>query len=203
MDTSVRAGFSVEWERLATLATLPVSSDGLEGGPEMPAHTSIVLAPGDRYGRLAIIREVERQGKYNRRFECQCDCGNAIVARMADLRSHNTESCGCLHRERTSAARGWHDGEVGTVEYTAWRGMIQRCYDQNLPDYHNWGGRGIKVCDEWRFDYHAFLAHIGRKPSPDLTLDRWPDNDGDYRPGNVRWATRKQQRANQRPRRAA
>jgi hypothetical protein len=78
--------------------------------------------------------------------------------------------------------------------------MLRRCYNKNTRDYPNYGGRGIKVCREWQTSYPKFLAHVGRRPSIKHSIDRI-DNDGNYRPGNIRWALKKQQNRNQRPRR--
>lgn len=81
--------------------------------------------------------------------------------------------------------------------YIAWHGMISRCENPKNAGYKNYGGREIKVCERWH-DFENFLADVGERPD-DKSLDRWPDNDGDYEPGNWRWATRKEQRANCRP----
>ena len=84
-----------------------------------------------------------------------------------------------------------------TAEYEAWHSMIQRCTNPKNPGWKNYGGRGIKVCSRW-LDFVNFLADVGRKPSPKHSLDRFPNNDGNYEPGNVRWATKSQQQSNQR-----
>jgi hypothetical protein len=84
-----------------------------------------------------------------------------------------------------------------TAEYNAWRTMNKRCSNPNRPQWKDWGGRGIKVCERWRKSYLAFLTDMGRKPSPELSLDRI-DNDGNYEPGNCRWTTRLQQNQNRR-----
>ncbi len=92
---------------------------------------------------------------------------------------------------------GHTKGRVETVEYTAWKSMNARCSIPSASHYAEYGGRGIKVCAEWRHDFTAFYAHVGPKPTPQHSLDRI-DADGDYEPGNVRWATRDEQHRNQR-----
>jgi hypothetical protein len=84
-------------------------------------------------------------------------------------------------------------------EYAVWQAMKDRCLNPNHAAYHNYGGRGIKICPEWQHSFAAFLRDVGPRPSPDLSIDRI-DNDGNYEPGNVRWATRSEQTRNQRPR---
>jgi hypothetical protein len=85
-----------------------------------------------------------------------------------------------------------------TPEYDAWRGMIQRCTNPNNKQWKDYGGRGITVCKAWLKSFEAFFKCLGKRPKG-KTLDR-KNNNGDYKPSNVRWATRKEQRANQRPR---
>jgi hypothetical protein len=84
-----------------------------------------------------------------------------------------------------------------TPEYRAWCDLRARCNNPNFKQWADYGGRGIKVCDRWA-SYAAFLADMGRRPSPKHSIDRWPNPDGDYEPGNCRWATRKEQRHNRR-----
>lgn len=96
-------------------------------------------------------------------------------------------------------ARRTH-GMTGTTEYKIWEGIKQRCLNPNERGYPKYGGRGIKVCDEWAASFQAFFDYVGYRPGPEFTIDRI-DNDGNYEPGNVRWATARQQSANQRPRR--
>lgn len=84
-----------------------------------------------------------------------------------------------------------------TPEYRIWQQMIQRCHNPKRPQYRYWGGRGIVVCDLWRHSFVQFFADVGLRPSAQHTLDRI-DNDGNYEPGNVRWATLSQQSGNRR-----
>src|SRR5262249_60827665 len=84
-----------------------------------------------------------------------------------------------------------------TPEYRAWANMKTRCYAPSYRGYHNYGGRGIRVCDEWRNSFEAFYAHVGPRPSAQHSIDRI-DNGGDYEPRNVRWATRHEQQKKKR-----
>jgi hypothetical protein len=97
-----------------------------------------------------------------------------------------------MHGESALALRASMGVPGKTVEYTAWLGMKQRCYDPNVRCFARYGGRGINVCDRWLHSFSAFLADMGRRPSPSHSLDRI-DNDGDYEPGNCRWATHAEQ----------
>lgn len=158
---------------------------------------------GERIGRLKVIGESYRVGRYWR-TPCQCECGEVTLPFAYCLSAGDTKSCGKCDRscsEKTKMAvasattkHGWS----GTAEYQAWLSMRSRCLCKTNSAYKNYGGRGITVCDEWKADFLAFLNHIGPKPSPDLSLDRIDNNDG-YRPGNVRWADRSTQSRNRRP----
>lgn len=74
-------------------------------------------------------------------------------------------------------------------EYRVWSSMKNRCTNPRFVDWHLYGGRGIQVCGRWRASFADFFADVGLRPSPKHTLDRWPNGDGNYEPGNVRWAT--------------
>lgn len=165
----------------------------------------IVDIAGLRVGRLAVVALADRSlwRNANAHWVCQCDCGTTAVVRSYALQRGKVRSCGCLMREHLAHPvvpyrHGHTTATWQSQEYRAWASMIQRCHNPRHPRFRDWGGRGIRVCDEWRADFMAFLAHIGPKPSPELSLDRI-DNNGNCEPGNVRWATAVVQRANQRP----
>lgn len=98
------------------------------------------------------------------------------------------------HGDINFEMREYHGGRK-KPEYIIWHNMLRRCYDKARAGYKYWGGRGIEVCEEWRTSFSKFLADVGERPSPELTLDRI-DNNGNYEPGNVRWATRAVQSRN-------
>lgn len=150
---------------------------------------------GKRFGRLVVVGPAAKQGK-NARWECRCDCGNAINARVGHLDSGNIQSCGCLASERARERLTTH-GRSRSPMYARWIGMLTRCYYPETNGYRHYGGRGIKVCGRWRNSFADFLADVGEPPSADHTLDR-RDVNGNYEPRNVRWATPQEQSANSR-----
>lgn len=164
------------------------------------------LNGGEKYGRLVIIREADpvfrsRTGggcRAVRRVICRCVCGNEVTVFLSNLRRGQTKSCGCLRREITSSNRMTHGETIGKMssEYATWKSMRARCQNPNDNDFQYYGGRGINVCRRWQ-KFENFLADMGRRPSPELSIDRI-NNDGDYEPGNCRWATPTEQSRNRR-----
>lgn len=158
---------------------------------------------GQRFGRLTAIKKtgtyISPSGAKKIQWLCKCDCGAEIVAIAADLRSGHTNSCGCYQKERTSEASKTH-GMRYTAIYHVWSAMKDRCGNPRNKRYEDWGGRGITVCDEWKNDFQAFYDYVSKLPhfgEAGYSLDRI-NNDGNYEPNNVRWATRIEQNSNKR-----
>lgn len=162
---------------------------------------------GRSFGRLSVLGLAERSPAGKVRWRCSCECGGSATVMTDALKSGKTQSCGCLQKERTADALRKHgDGSRAhgeAREYRSWMGMLTRCHNPRNPKYPRYGGRGISVCDKWRASYATFLADMGRCP-PGFSLDRI-DVDGDYEPGNCRWADAATQAFNrrQRPRKRA
>lgn len=157
---------------------------------------------GKVVGRWTVIEYVG-----NRRWRCRCACGNEKDVIATVLTSGRSNSCGCYRIEQGrehGAKINLRHGEGGngreTPEYRAWVAMIQRCTNQSHKQFPNYGGRGIRVCDRWRNSFENFLQDMGRRPGGayEYSLDRYPNNDGDYEPGNCRWATYVEQNSNKR-----
>jgi hypothetical protein len=155
---------------------------------------------GRKFGRLrpvsrAFVR-VTPSGSRKHYWLCQCDCGEEVVVWAGQLTGGDTQSCGCLRRELRAAKNRVH-GRAKTPEYEAWCDMKARCSNPKKRGFANYGGRGIKVCEQWQNSFEDFLAHIGPKPSPAHSVDRIETN-GHYEPGNVKWSTKSEQLNNQR-----
>lgn len=153
---------------------------------------------GQVFGKLTVItRDWAHEGNHAY-WLCRCACGNPASVTSNALRTGATTSCGCVRRQvvtERSTKHGLIPRSADHRTYNSWHAMLRRCYDPEHPQYADWGGRGIRVCARWH-EYPNFLADMGTRPTG-RTLDR-KDNEGDYEPGNCRWATPKEQQANRR-----
>lgn len=150
-----------------------------------------------KFGRLTVLYRTEPDKSGRCYWFCECECGNTTRVVANSLRKGLTKSCGCLRKEVCKETHTKH-GEHGTRLYTIWQDMLLRCNYSGATGYEYYGGRGIKVCDEWSKDYIPFRDWAKANGYKDyLTLDRI-NNDGNYEPSNCRWATYKEQNNNSR-----
>lgn len=154
---------------------------------------------GQKFNRLTVLSREPNAKDGSAKWLCLCDCGNLFIASGKNIRNNHTQSCGCLQRERSSAASVSH-GKARTRLHGAWQTMKQRCMNPNNRKFRLYGARGIRVCAEWINSFEAFSVYVSQLPhfgEKGYSLDRI-NNDGNYEPGNVRWATAKEQANNKR-----
>lgn len=169
-------------------------------------HRRLTVQTGQRFGRGVVVEPEIRLPVRNRRgARLRCDCGTVYEAALMHLLGGRTNSCGCLQRERAAqSVRQLHKhGMRDHPLYDTWCSMMRRCHSERSTNFGDYGGRGITVCPEWH-DVSVFIAwiEVNLGPRPEgMTLDRINNETGNYEPGNVRWATQKEQCSNRRPRR--
>jgi len=157
---------------------------------------------GDKFGRLTIIGEkerIKRPGDSNTRtwVMVRCECGKEFKIALGAIVYGKTKSCGCLQKESyaTGMGRKTH-GLTRTREYYIWVTMKARCFNPKATMYYAYGAVGITVCKRWADSFLHFLQDMGKSPTMGHSLDRYPNQRGNYEPGNVRWATRSEQSRN-------
>ena len=153
----------------------------------------IIYTEGQKVGNMTFVgndHTVNVNNRSRRLADFKCKCGKIKEARVDFVLAGRISTCGCVtpNLKHGNAVHGKESDE-----YNIWSGIRTRCYNPNDHAYPDYGGRGIKMCDAWYNSFEAFLADVGKRPSKKHSIDRYPNNDGNYVPTNFRWATAKEQ----------
>lgn len=152
------------------------------------------IGPGERFDLLVTVDKAGRANDGHTYWNCICDCGGQIKKSTNNLRAKKTKSCGCVGLKVQIEAHTTH-GMRNSTEYNSWGSAKDRCHNPSSKDFHRYGAKGISMCDEWRNSFEEFYKYMGPKPKG-TSLDRYPNMDGNYEPGNCRWATPVEQARN-------
>lgn len=157
----------------------------------MPRKGEFIPLVGRRFGRLVVESDAPQRARRSRYLNCVCDCGTTRQVAYTSLRCGFTRSCGCLKAETAGKHSITHGLSNFGPEYDIWVAMVSRCTKVTDPAFHNYGGRGIKVCQRW-IEVRNFLSDMGKRPSAQHSVER-KNNNGDYSPENCIWGTKDQQ----------
>lgn len=159
--------------------------------------SKVIDLKGRVFGRLTVLFRNGSSKRGRAKWDCICECGNKTNTAANNLLNGDTLSCGCLMIERVKKAKFVHGVSNKTTEYRAWVNMKTRCYRVIGEDYPDYGGRGIIVCGRWKNSFVNFLADMGKKPTPQHSIER-RNTDGHYEPDNCYWGTEEIQVRNKR-----
>lgn len=163
---------------------------------KLPTNPRFIDITGIKFERLSVI-DFSHSKNGRAYWKCKCDCGTIDSYQGKLLRCGHTKSCGCLKVDVIRNNSITHGMSSNSPEYISWREMKNRCHNQGSTSYENYGGRGIFVCDEWLNDFITFFNYVGKRPTKFHSIERVNNNIG-YMPGNVKWATKKEQGRNKR-----
>lgn len=188
--------------KLVPKGPTPVVKDTQTQKPGKRACRRFGDQTGKIYGRWTILSKNPKGPKY---YEAQCTCGTIKVIDLYAAVAGTTTSCGCYRKENLSKLSRVHpltsephlQNSIHNPLYAIWLGIKTRCFNQKHPTFKRYGMRGITMDPQWKVSFRQFATYIGPRPSPEHSIDRI-DNNGDYVPGNVHWATRVEQMANTR-----